>query len=240
MTFSYESFRQILKTIQANGYSFFRFDQQATEGSRAIYLRHDVDISPRCAFKLGEIAANVGVVSNLFFQLNADTYNVFDPHVLATIRDLRGMGHCVGLHVDENLVGADPNRVLHTLQWFRDCCEPIDMAVSFHRPTHSVLGVDFDGFVSGYGSKIWGADRYLSDSRRSSDFHPKLLEWLTEGRTPIQLLLHPEWWHPHESVAAIWEDILGRRVQEISEYMLQNFPKVFSGVIELVDQKHHI
>jgi hypothetical protein len=236
VTFSYESFRSIIQEARGNGYSFLRFDRSASASGREFYLRHDVDISPNCALRLGEIAAEEGVASNIFFQLNAETYNPFSQELLLSIRRLRELGHCVGLHVDENLIGADQQRVMHSLEWFNACCEPIDMAVSFHRPTPAVLGVDFEGFVSGYGSRVWGQDRYLSDSRRSSDFYQRLMLWLTEGRTPIQLLLHPEWWHPHESVEAIWEDLRGRRMHELAGYMVTNFPKVFSPVIPAVSR----
>jgi len=231
VTFSYESFRSIIQAVKQSGYSFMRFDRQATGGGKHFYLRHDVDISPACALRLGDIAAQEGVSSNIFFQLNAETYGAFNQHSLTTIRKLREMGHCVGLHVDENLIGADGAKVLKTLQWFTVCCETIDMAVSFHRPSPAVLGVDFKGFASGYGSQVWGQDRYLSDSRRSKEFYPRLMEWLDEGRAPIQLLLHPEWWHPHASVEAIWADLRSRRMQELEDYMLANFRKVFSTAI---------
>jgi hypothetical protein len=239
MIFSYDSFRSMIQGVKEHRYSFARFDHKAT-GEKTFYLRHDVDISPACALRLGEIAAQEGVTSNIFFQLNAETYSAFTQHLLTIIRGLRSMGHCVGLHVDENLIGPDGEKVLNTLQWFNACCEPIDMAVSFHRPSPAVLGTDFKGFASGYGSMVWGQDKYLSDSRRSDEFWPRLAEWLGEGRTPIQLLLHPEWWHPHGSAEAIWADLSGRRMQELSEYMLANFRKVFSTVIPSTSREFHI
>jgi hypothetical protein len=229
--FSYEFFRAMIQDIKGRGYTFLRFDREAPRVNRKFYLRHDVDISPACALKMGQIAEQEGLVSNIFFQLNAETYNALGQHSLTIIRKLRGMGHCVGLHVDENLIGADEEKVLHSLRWFNACCEPIDMAVSFHRPTPSVLGRDFDGFASGYGSPFWGADKYLSDSRRSGDFHPVLMQWLSEDRSPIQLLLHPEWWHPHNSAEEVWADLTARRMHELASYMLANFPKVFTPVI---------
>jgi hypothetical protein len=229
--FSYESFRRILSEVHSSGYQFCRFDSPGDSGCKEFYLRHDVDISPNCALRLGRIATEMGVHSNFFFQLNADTYNPFSPATLAIIADLRSAGHCVGLHIDENLVGSDEEKVRHTLRWFSECCVPSDNAVSFHRPSAAVLGHDFAGFASGYGSRVWGEDRYLSDSRRSWDFYSRLHEWLSAGRKPIQLLLHPEWWHPHPTASAIWEDLRARRENELASYMVLNFNKVFSSVI---------
>jgi hypothetical protein len=229
--FCYQSFRQILAEVKSHGYQFCRFDLPHDDGCRRFYLRHDVDISPNCARTLGHIAADMGVHSNFFFQLNADTYNVFSQGILEIIADLRNLGHCVGLHIDENLIGADENKVCHTLRWFSECCAPVDNVVSFHRPSEAVLGRDFAGFASGYGSGVWGGDRYLSDSRRSWDFRSYLDDWLASQRSPIQLLLHPEWWHPHETAEAMWEDLRARRENELAEYMVTHFKKVFSTVI---------
>src|SRR5688500_18111476 len=132
-TFSYDSFTAILNEAKSHGYVFLRFDEPAPEQDiKRFYLRHDVDISPRCALRLGKIAAELGVRSNIFFQLNAETYNILTPPNLAIVRELRELGHCVGLHVDENLVGTDTEAIRLTLRWFNECCSPIDPAISSH------------------------------------------------------------------------------------------------------------
>jgi len=234
--FSYENFRQILADVNSRGYQFCRFDCRPRDDQRQFYLRHDVDISPSCALRLGRIAAEMGIRSNFFFQLNADTYNAFSESCLEIITELRSVGHCVGLHLDEHFIGSDEEKVRHTLRWFSECCVPVDGAVSFHRPSEAVLGRDFDAFASGYGSRVWGEDRYLSDSRRSWEFRGRLDEWLAVGRSPIQLLLHPEWWHPHQTAVAVWEDLRARRENELAKYMVSNFEKVFAAVITLEER----
>jgi len=234
--FSYENFRQILENVNSLSYQFCRFDSPPQNGCKQFYLRHDVDISPRCALRLGHIASEMGARSNFFFQINADTYNVFSASSIEIITELRNAGHCVGLHVDENLIGSDEEKIRHTLRWFSECCVPVDNVITFHRPSDAVLGRDFGGFASGYGSRVWAEDRYLSDSRRSWDFRSRLDAWLAAGRSPIQLLLHPEWWHPHPTNGAIWEDLRGRRENELANYLLFNFRKVFSGVIKVEDR----
>lgn len=235
--FSYAGFRDILVEVKSYGYSFCRFDEFFDGGdfndTKRFYLRHDVDISPRCALRLGQIAVECGVRSNVLFQLNADTYNVFAPSNLEIIRELRALGHCVGLHIDEHLVSVDADKILRTLDWFSECCANIDRVVSFHRPSPACLGRDFQGFASGYGARVFGEDRYLSDSRRSWDFRERLTEWLIEGRVPIQLLLHPEWWHPHKDAAEIWNDLKRRRNDDLARYMVANFRKVFGSVVVL-------
>ena len=80
--FSTETFRAILKLALDAGYTFQRFDATSV-ADRRIWLRHDVDISPRMALRLGEVARECGVVSNLFFQLNAEPYS-FSPRKHST------------------------------------------------------------------------------------------------------------------------------------------------------------
>src|SRR5579871_4128010 len=98
--FAPELFSDILAKARAAGYSFARFDRVPDDG-KVLFLRHDVDISARNMRLLGRLAQEQGVVSNVFFQLNAETYNVFSDETLAIIRALRAAGHCVGLHIDE-------------------------------------------------------------------------------------------------------------------------------------------
>ena len=234
--FCYETFRQLLAEVCSYGYHFCRFDIPPNDGCKHFYLRHDVDISPSCALRLGRIAADMGVRSNFFFQLNADTYNAFSPAIVEIISELRNVGHCVGLHIDEKLIGTDEDKIWHTLRWFSECCVPVDNAVSFHRPSEAVLGRDFAAFASGYGSRVWGGDRYLSDSRRSWEFRSCLDDWLAAQRSPIQLLLHPEWWHPHETIGAMWEDLRARRENELAKYMVIHFKRVFATVIAHEDR----
>lgn len=235
--FSYTGFREILTEVKSHGYRFCRFDEvldnAGSAGLKPFYLRHDVDISPRCAWRLGQIAAECGLRSNFLFQLNAETYNLFDDGNLSIVRQLRALGHCVGLHIDENLIGVNAEKILLTLNWFDECCTNIDRVVSFHRPSRACLGRDFEGFANGYGTRVFGEDRYLSDSRRSWDFRERLGQWLLEGRAPIQLLLHPEWWHPHPDAKEIWDDLRSRRSDELARYMVTNFKKVFGPVVVL-------
>jgi len=230
LEFGHEGFREIIRRARDEGYAFLRFDQAAT-GARTIYLRHDVDISPRMALRLGEIAAAEGISSNLFFQLNSETYTMLSPATLGIMRCLREMHHCVGLHIDEGLIGAGEDAVAQTIEWFRACCGPIDQVVSFHRPDERVLGKVYGKFVNAYAPPFFGEDRYLSDSRRSLDFWPKFTGWLAEGRSPIQLLLHPEWWHPVGSAAEFADELRRRRVWELERYMATHFRRVFENIL---------
>jgi hypothetical protein len=227
-TFSYEGFAGILHRILARGYTFRTIDEEPPgPGERTLYLRHDVDLSARAAARLGEIEAGRGVRATFFFLLGADTYNLLSPANLAIMRRLRSAGHRVGLHIDERLVRDEEEPVRRTLEWFDACVEPIDRVVSFHRPTPAVLGRAYRSFASAYRPAIFSPERYLSDSRRSAAFEEPLRAWLDQGRSPIQLLLHPGWWHPVADAEECRQALLRRRMAEVRRYLSDNFGKVF-------------
>lgn len=243
-TFGEDSFRKILDAVLDGGYLFSRLDEPvdapSLESSRIFHLRHDVDISPSMALRLGEIEEEYGVIGNFFFQINAETYSFFSPETLEMIRDLRGMGHCVGLHIDELLIGSDERAIEHTLDWVVEHVVTIDRAVSFHRPSAAVLGRRYATFMNAYDDRVFDADSYLSDSRRSLAFLATLTDWITQGRPHVQLLLHPEWWREVSSIDQFWTLLSDRRSDQLRRYMLGNFPKVFAGVLSQNEAKHPI
>jgi len=229
--FGPEFLEELIGQIRQAGYSLLRLDEPQPNGL-ALYLRWDVDISPDGAFLVGDLLHRLGVQASFFFQLNAETYQVFSRPTLEGMTRLRSQGHAVGLHLDENLVGTDPQKIQATVDWFQHCCCPIDRVVSFHRPTPAALGLELPGLVNAYGSRHFDPASYLSDSRRSLEFVPRLQALLGEKRSPLQLLLHPEWWEPLEDARAVWDQLCRRRQQELEAYCLKAFAKVFTPIIK--------
>jgi hypothetical protein len=230
--FDYEFFEYLLESVLSARYKFRRFDEASLSSEKTFYLRHDVDISPISALELARIENRVKVRANFFFQMGAETYNIFSPASLQIIREIRSLDHCVGLHIDHHLE-ENESRIASTLEWFCKCVTPIDPVVSFHRPSRSVLGREYKRFINSYREAFFSPGRYLSDSRRNREFYPLLVQWLEEGRNPIQLLLHPEWWYPEEDTVRFKEILLRRRLAELEEYLSTNFNKVFGDLKEI-------
>jgi hypothetical protein len=222
-----------VERILERGYTCQRFDQVPSgEAPKRFYLRHDVDISAISALKLGQIEHHLGARGNYFFQLNAETYNLLCDNNIQIVRQLRGMGHCVGLHIDQLLTGEDEKKILQTIEWFSDTVTPIDMVVSFHRPTVTVLGRVYHRFVNAYSPHFFSEECYLSDSRRSDAFYPTLMQWLDEGKPMIQWLTHPGWWYPQPDMKQFMRDLCARREHELKQYLLANFTKAFQEVLD--------
>ena len=228
--FGADLLREILAKAKAAGYVFARFDRAAPDG-KIFYLRHDVDISPRNALVMGRLAQQQDVASNIFFQLNAETYNIFSDEVIEIMRALRAAGHCVGLHVDEGRFGGDETVIRRTIDWFSSCVLPVDDVVSFHRPSGAVLGKSYASFINAYDPRFFSPDSYLSDSRRSLAFLRTLAQRLSAGQPRIQLLLHPEWWTGINDDRGIWTELRDRRQYELEQYLTTNCRKVFGHVV---------
>lgn len=233
--FSESDFRTLIRSVLEHGYHFCRFDEPAEDRPLRFYLRHDVDISPNMALRLGVIEQELGVRANFFFQLNAETYSGLARRTISIIEELRALGHCVGLHIDENLVAPEAPAIRKTLDWFNDCVTPVDPAISFHRPSREVLKQDFPGFANAYGSGFFDPDRYFSDSRRNQVFKGQVLDAAKSGADPLQLLLHPAWWYPEPDMRAFAERVLARRRGEATEYLRENFAAVFGPVMDPVE-----
>ena len=233
MDFNYAAFEGLLDAVASRGYAFLRFDG-GDEGpaGKAFYLRHDVDLSPLAAGAMGEIEARHGIAANFFFQMGTETYNIFSLDVLGIMRHLREAGHAVGLHLDQEIFSDDGAAVRRTLEWFSECVAELDPVVSFHRPSESVLGRSFDGFVSTYEERFFGPKLYLSDSRRDAGFHDRLLAWMDEDRSPVQLLLHPGWWYDEPDIRRFKDALVHRRASEVERYLRDHVGKVFGEVVE--------
>jgi hypothetical protein len=229
--FSPTGFVALGRAVRDAGYRFERFDRApADPAARQVFLRFDVDISVAEARQIGRLAHQQGLIASFFFQLNAETYNVFAPATLAAMEELRTLDHGVGLHIDETLFGDDEAVLVSTLQWFATCITAVDPMISFHRPSAAVLGRPYPRLVSAYDRRFFDPERYLSDSRRSLAFWPRLQSWISEGRSPLQLLLHPIWWAGGD-VPEILSGLRARSARELDQYLLENFRKVFSDLL---------
>ena len=228
---------EIIDTVKEHGYKFIKLtDDMSDKKNKRFLLRHDVDISPVGALKLGKIEADKDVVSNFFFQLNAETYQMLSISCISICKELQSMGHLVGLHVDSALFPEEGTKIEGTIDWVRDNLFPMDYAISFHRPLPESLGKKYDGFISAYETQFFNIDSYTSDSRGEDKFYEKLESLLNSDIDFIQLLLHPCWWENEIDKHKIYQLISKRRQRDLDNYLQYNFAKVFGNVIKRGDQ----
>jgi hypothetical protein len=170
-------YRELLDAAKAGGYRFATFEAEPQPGD--VLLRHDVDLSLEAALELGRLERDVGARATYFLMTESVFYNFDSELGRETLRELRALGHAVGLH------GMYPRAV-------RD--DRFDAALSWHNPEPEYIHEPVSGFVNVMQPPWFTKGKYRSDSNqhwREGCPHDELragtFEWL-------QVLTHPEIW----------------------------------------------
>lgn len=167
--------------------------------------RHDIDQSLTASLEMAKFEHERGVSATFYVMARSPYYNPFSHHAIEAIRQIRALGHDLGVHCDLNaardnaevggLAYADAD-IEHAML---NAVYPMTYRVSFHCPPASVLWRDIQGFESAYAPQWEG--HYFADSRGA------FLYGDPEDSTvrPLQINLHPEHWFPaDERHEAFW------------------------------------
>ncbi|WP_276261497.1 hypothetical protein [Haloglomus litoreum] len=227
VTFTYDWYRGFLRTLQDRGYRSRRYTEPPSSGD--LYLRHDVDFSPRKALRIASIESEAGLQSTYLFLVTSPAYNLGFKPTREIVAEIQAMGHDVGLHFSTHQYwDADPGRrelrerAAAEFDILSGVVERPSRVLSFHRPPEWVFGRSYDGFVSTYEPRFFSEVCYLSDSNMRWRDEPPL----AQGGTPdaLQVLTHPGLWGERD---ASFEDRLrseiDRELGRIRQFMLDQF-----------------
>jgi hypothetical protein len=167
-------------------------------------LRHDVDMSPQRALALASLESEESVRATYFFQLSSRFYSVFEKDVRRIVREIRAMGHRIGLHFDPDLYADGTEPMTSKLKYEAGVLSEIagiDISVfSLHNPTladpkeYTVTMVG--GMTNATAPYFREAFTYCSDSNGVWRFRP-LADVIRDPKVEnLHVLLHPEWWQP--------------------------------------------
>ena len=114
MDFTLFAYKQLLSTLQFQGYFFQTFEEYIQKPKvKVIILRHDVDRLPGNALKTALLENESGIRASYFFRTIPQT---FKPEI---IKEIAGMGHEIGYHY-ENLSLCRGNYELSILNFELD------------------------------------------------------------------------------------------------------------------------
>jgi hypothetical protein len=179
MTCSFDlgHYRELLAAAAAGGYRWARFDGEPRPGD--LFLRHDVDLSLEAALTVARAEHEVEAHATYFLMTESVFYNLDSELGRATLRELRQLGHAVGLHAVYPRAARD---------------DRFDAVVAWHNPDAAYVNEPVSGMVNVMQPPWFTKGRYRSDSNqhwREGCPHEELragaFEWL-------QLLVHPEIW----------------------------------------------
>jgi hypothetical protein len=176
-SFDLAHYRELLDAAKAGGYRFATFEAEPEAGD--ILLRHDIDLSLDAALELGRLEHENGARATYFLMTESVFYNLDSTPGREALRELRSLGHAVGLH-------AVYPRASHD--------DRFDAALAWHNPDPDYVHDPVSGFVNVMQPPWFTKGKYRSDSNqhwREGCPHEELgagtFEWL-------QLLIHPEIW----------------------------------------------
>ena len=175
--FDLTHYRELLDAAKAGGYRWATFEAEPQPGD--VLLRHDVDLSLEAALELARLEQEAGARATYFLMTESVFYNLDSALGRETLRELRSLGHAVGIH------GVYPRAS-------RD--DRFDAVLAWHNPDPEYVHEPVSGFVNVMQPPWFTKGKYRSDSNqhwREGCPHEELragkFEWL-------QLLTHPEIW----------------------------------------------
>ncbi len=198
--FTYNEYSLILKSIKPRLSSF-----KLPMPQDFVLMRHDVEFDISRAFELAKIESGYGAKSTFFFQVLSSAYNPFSTVNKNIIREIKDLGHDVGLHfyvthIDDGCIDQLHEQLNTQKTLFEEGLDMDCNSFSYHRPPKWVLENRNDeicGMINAYGRSFFEFSPnpkeiiYLADSQHKWAYgHP--LDHLSYAK--IQILTHPDEW----------------------------------------------
>lgn len=199
------------------------------ENDQFVLWRHDCDMSLNRARYIAEIDAEHGIRATFFILPHSDYYNILELGQTRLIREIKKLGHDIGLHLDVAYHSAVSEA--HDLErWIsKDVCLLEEIAetkietFSYHNPTPEILkndSAEYMGLINCYSRLIRETIDYGSDSNGywRHQAIPEIL--LDKNKRRLQILTHPEWWLEDSSLPRdrVLRCAYGRAIRTIIDY----------------------
>ncbi len=208
--FSLPGYGRLLASLQGHGYELLPVEDmphRAGDGSRAVFLRHDIDAHLTGIARLAEIEEGLGVRSTWMVATGLH-YNPGHGPNREIIERLHGKGHRIGVHYLNGKLYDDDPALSHLAGVVATSCAAHEPA-SIPPPDDELLPF----LVHPHDPRFAGVP-YISDSR--CEWRDDEIAKLAAGDGPQQahLNLHPEHWlgppdqTRHQAIARITATML--------------------------------
>lgn len=236
MEFTYDAYEDMLCLLQKNGYHVSNYHNWWKQ-KKCVILRHDIDNDIEKAILMAELEAKNNVSSTYFVMVTSDFYNIFSQKNTDAIRNIKSLGHNIGLHFDEmayhniyeNIGEMREKVLLETGVLEKILGEKIE-AVSMHRPSRATLeaNITIPGLINSYSRTFFEKFKYLSDSRRN--WRESVLDVIKSNEYDrLHILTHAFWYNEenvslHESVKSF-----------VNSANMQRYEKYNDNITDLQD-----
>lgn len=192
-----------LLDLATSRFSFHLVSDIPEKDNIAIW-RHDIDFSPQNALNLAYLEHERDIKATYFVQLSSLFYSPFDTKVISLIKEIRKLGHEIGLHFDPSIYTSDKcDNLLNETKTLENLLEIEIHSFSLHNPTtyDNSLYKELEVHKLHNASSPILRDRfsYCSDSNGIWRFTP-LKDMITDPDiTNLYVLTHPIWWSSESS-----------------------------------------
>ena len=200
--FTITHYAEIVKLAKEMGFEFILHKDGFQPNRKDVIWRHDVEFSPDIALKMAEIESENGVSATYFFQTHSEFYNIFEPYFAKILKDIKEMGHHIGLHFDSHFYDINDAEMLEKyIALDRKYLEEVfNLALdtfSFHNTTPFVLSCKnyrYGGLINVYAEFFKDNYQYCADS--TGYWRYEILdEVLRDERVRhLQVLTHDAMW----------------------------------------------
>jgi len=232
--FSYDFYECLLKKISIKyKVSLFTEALQLNEIQKpCIFIRHDIDISPRVALRMAMIEQMHGIRSTYMIMNRPFTYSLDNQDHVNLLLRISDLGHDLGLHYVSTDIDKGPERegiLRMKLAGAREMLQgkinrPIN-SFSFHIPDERLMGgpLIISDMINAYSSELMG--NYISDSKGTWREGNPMARLDSGDKDVTQILVHPIWYGEKHLIAE-------ERIQEFFDEELKINQDRFSNRLD--------
>ena len=225
LDFTEERYAEILD-LASSKFSFHLISQIPETSIGTALWRHDVDFSPQRALAMAKMESERNIVATYYVQPSSRFYSIFEPEIIAILREISAMGHEIGLHFDPSIYpkGDLVSRLRLETNLLSDLSCSEVATFSLHNPTTydtSIFSdISVDGLINGTSPTLREHYTYCSDSNGIWRFTPLIDVLLEPSITSVYILTHPVWWTVDDMVPRekVKRSIVGRANTELKYY----------------------
>lgn len=171
--FTIDHYYTLVKLAVGKGFTFLTYaDDLLHTDRKEVLWRHDVEFSPEIALQMAKIEHKLGVKATYFFQIHSEFYNVFEPFHTHILKEIRSLGHEIGLHFDAHYYNIQNQEALDkyiTLdkEYFEKVFDIMLRVFSFHNTNRFILSCEefkYGGLINVYSKYFKTNYNYCSDS----------------------------------------------------------------------------
>lgn len=197
--FTFDTYERFLEFLKQQYDVFIPVCEASGDIDSFVIVRHDMDTSLKDVTRMAKMESKKGIISTYYLLLSNSYYNILNKNDLNIFKQIRDLGHEIGLHYDLDAYLSYDKSIEKSLKCQINLMENIlDInvkSISMHSPS-TFQGDPFistPGYINAYTILKDLDIHYVSDSSRAWRF--EYINKLIQEKPPrIQLCIHPLLW----------------------------------------------